>query len=650
MLKRTFALACLAVAGNVTAQGEWYVRGGTEEFVRLLKESAGEGTKVVEFADMAYMPFESATNAVFFVLPDYRKGRETLPDLGKKNSERALAALDRGNRVYVENSVSTSAEARQLLSVELLGTKQMPFTLEYVEWNDDVLQARRSKYLPALPRFRSQRDPARSIVDVSDCLGVHGIRKRGNHRLPLLVASHKGRMFTALTALTRYDVRFSRPYSGWRKFYGDFLNRVAKADKARVESAFGKVYRDFMRPSGGNDPAALVRKAIEWHLKSGILLSPDGTKGMYEAVLSDNLGFRRDLRGDCHFITASLFTCAGKKFGRKDWTEIGKNLADFALARGMQTKDGFIRWFDKDVKGYAGHTVYSSDMGRSSLALVNLYKSTGEKRYLDASRKAGDAFLMWMDGRGLNCGYFHNVDDGGWKGKGVNSNPVFYGEMVSFLLQLSDITGERRYSDAALLTVDKIMEKFPNVSPFGYSDNFTYCRFLVMLACAQRVPGRDYSKAINYVLDFFEKYVQPCGGIQEAPIRLLDDDEASVGFGDGTDHIADLLYCNNIVLKALSALVKLPPERCASVDMAKARKMYSGLRGFIMKTQISSPDPRIDGAWMRAYDMDIDEYYGLDKDKGWGAYCIETGWMTGFIPLSFMFEDEAGSYFFHKAD
>ena len=89
-------------------------------------------------------------------------------------------------------------------------------------------------------------------------------------------------------------------------------------------------------------------------------------------------------------------------------------------------------------------------------------------------------------------------------------------------------------TDAALLTVDKIMGKFPDVTPFGYSDNFTYCRFLVMLACAQRVPGRDYSKAINHVLDFFARHARPCGGIEEAPIRLLDDDEASVGFGDKT--------------------------------------------------------------------------------------------------------------------
>ena len=79
---------------------------------------------------------------------------------------------------------------------------------------------------------------------------------------------------------------------------------------------------------------------------------------------------------------------------------------------------------------------------------------------------------------------------------------------------------------------------------------------------------------------------------------------------------------------------------------AWASGLYSGLRGFFLRTQIASDDPKFDGAWMRAYDMDIDEYYGLDKDKGWGAYCIETGWMTGYIPLVFRYEGEHGSYFF----
>ena len=89
-----------------------------------------------------------------------------------------------------------------------------------------------------------------------------------------------------------------------------------------------------------------------------------------------------------------------------------------------------------------------------------------------------------------------------------------------------------------------------------------------------------------------------------------------------------------------------PPEKVKEIDIAKARRIYAKLRDFLAETQISSSIPKFDGAWMRAYDMDIDEYYGLDKDKGWGAYCIETGWMTGYIPLVFMYEGEQGSYFF----
>jgi hypothetical protein len=646
MKKCLVASVFLVASGSAFAFSEWHVRGGTPEFVRFLQETSGDNVQVKTYSDMAYMPFKTATNAVFFVLPDYSKGVETLPDLGVVNCANAQAAIDRGCRVYVENSLSVSSEARKLLSVELLGKRSMHFDLEYVEWNGDVLQARQSSYLPALPRFASQRSPARSFVDVSDCLGVHGVRRPGRHRLPLLVESQKGRMFTALTSFSRYDVKFMRPYVGWKAFYADFLFRIAKADKSRAERAFTSVYRDFMRPSGGEDPKALVRKAVEWHLKSGILREPSGTNGMYEAVLSDTLGFRTGLRGDCHFITASLFTAAGRKYGRDDWTRVGMNLADFALRRGMQTKDGFVRWFDKETPGYAGHTVYSSDMGRSALAMINLYKTSGERRYLDAARRAGDAFLMWMDGRGLNSGHFDKVDDGGWKGKRTNNNPVFYGEMVPFLLQLGKELGERKYSDAALLTVEKIMEKFPKVTPFGYSDNFTYCRLLLMLACAQRDGEKDYSGAINHVLDFFASHARPCGGIEEAPIRLLDDDEASVGFGDGSDHVADLLYCNNIAFNALSVITKLPAERRMGIDMANAAKLYSGLRGFLLRTQIVSDDPKFDGAWMRAYDMDIDEYYGLDKDKGWGAYCIESGWMTGYIPLVFMYEDEQESYFF----
>ena len=79
--------------------------------------------------------------------------------------------------------------------------------------------------------------------------------------------------------------------------------------------------------------------------------------------------------------------------------------------------------------------------------------------------------------------------------------------------------------------------------------------------------------------------------------------------------------------------------------MEKARRVYGNVRRFLLASQIKSDDPRFEGAWMRAFDMDIGEYYGLNKDKGWGAYCIESGWVMGFIPAVLLFEDDAGSFF-----
>ena len=634
-----FALALAASAAG--AAQTWYVRGGTEAFRSFLKAAGGPDVTVETFSDMAYMPFDTATNAVFFVLPDYEKGKRFLPDLGS-NSVRAEKALERGNRLYVENSIASGADTIRLLGAEVYGTKPVRISQEYIEFNDDVLQARLSSYLPAGTRSPNLRKPAKAVASVSDCLGVHGIRKPGTHRLPVLVASHDAKVHAAFIDFSRFDPHSMRPYVGWKAFYPDFLKRVAGADPKRVAAAFAATYPDFMGDSNGTDAETLVRRAMAWHQKSGVLIAPDGTKGMYEAIVSDTLGYRKGLRGDCHFLTAALFACAGKRYGIADWTRIGTNLADFALSRGFQTKEGFIRWFDRECPGYPGHTVYSSDMGRSSLGLINLYKATGEERYLVAARKAAEAFLLWMDGRGLNSGHFDRVDDGGWKGRGTSDNPVFYAEMISFLLQL----GEKKYTDAALLTLDKINEKFPDVAPFGFSDNFTYSRYLMMLACAQRASDRDYSERINRTLSFFTKHLHPTGGIEETPIRLIDDGEAGIGMGDGSDHITDILYCDYLVLNALSVMLKLPESRRGTVDLPAVRKLYAALRAFLLKVQIASDDPRFDGAWMRAYDMDIGEYYGLDKDTGWGAYCIETGWVTGFIPLVFMYEDASESFFF----
>ena len=620
----------------------WYVCGGTERFRTFLKRLAGDAPFHV-FDAPESVPYEAATNSIFFLLPDYERGRLFIEEMDAADARRVKAAQSRGNRFWIECCLSERNLEPEvnICGTETYGRRMVKLHQEYVEWNGMVLQARQSRYIPAGIRGSNKGNVIKGEVFVSDCIGVHKVYRPGSHRLPATVVSRKGAVVAALMNFTKMDPLFMRPHCRWRDFYAEQFGRLAAADADVAKKAFDEVWPDPISTSGGDDAAVALKRALDWHFASGVLYAPDGTRGMRETVASDDFSYRSALRADSHFITGALFAAAGKKMNRPEWVELGRNLVDFMLEKGAQTDEGFYTWFAR-CEGRAGDTVYSSDMGRDALSMINMYKTTGDAKYLESARRAADAFLLWMNGRGLNAGHFENARSGGWRDNRENDNPVFYGEMVCFLLQL----GGKKYVDAALHTIDRISERFPDVKPFHFSDNFTYSRYLIMLASAQCMTDRDYSGKINQMLDFCERNQHPSGGIVELPIRLDDDDEAGVGIGDGGDHVADILYCNNFVLNATSILVKMPESRRRGVDVEKARRVYGGVRRFLLGAQIVSADKRLDGAWMRAYDMDIGEYYGLDKDRGWGAYCIQTGWVMGFVPLVLLYENEPDSFFF----
>jgi len=81
------------------------------------------------------------------------------------------------------------------------------------------------------------------------------------------------------------------------------------------------------------------------------------------------------------------------------------------------------------------------------------------------------------------------------------------------------------------------------------------------------------------------------------------------------------------------------------VNKEKAEKMRKKLVRFILDIQLAEEDPRLNGGWMRAFDMETDSYFGVNKDKDWGAYCIMGGWIMGFVPLLLMAEEGAVSIY-----
>ena len=58
---------------------------------------------------------------------------------------------------------------------------------------------------------------------------------------------------------------------------------------------------------------------------------------------------------------------------------------------------------------------------------------------------------------------------------------------------------------------------------------------------------------------------------------------------------------------------------------------WERLLDFMARIQIRSKDKRLDGAWMRGYDLKNRDYYACNADADWGTYCIESGWCNTWV-------------------
>ena len=606
---------------------KWYVRGGTAKFRAFLRELCADGDEFTVSRDPEELLSRAGPEHICFLLPDYEGGARSIPCRSTRWIDAVRGLIASGTRLYVENYAARDYLHAELMQAQLMGDFRHLFQ-EYIVRNGEILQSRDGFFFPGVKRG------GRFEAVLTDCIGTHRVVREGNYTFPVLLKNEAGTLLSALTDLSRFDPLFRRPYGAWKKLFAELFSDLTCVPPERCRTAFEKVFPDPVALSPENTPERLVRRALEWHFRAGLLPSPEGKEGMFEMIQSADLTLRRNLRTDSTLLTGAFFASAGASFHEEDLLRTGCDLADFLLDRGVQRPDGLCKWMDNTP------SVWASDCGRDGLALWQLHKVTGKERYRDAALRLADGLLDWLAADGLCCGTFAGPRFP--ENARSTDNPVFYGEMTAFLLQL----GQEKYTQAALRAIRKIGEKFPQVTPFGFSGNFTFSRWLLMLSSAQYHSGEDFSDRINEALAFFVPLQEPCGGVRETPIRLEKHPEAGVAMGDGSDCIADLLYCNNFLLNALSVLRDLPPARRGRVEQTTVENMYGKLRSFWLERQISSPDPRLGGGWMRAFDMGLGEYYGLNKDLDWGAYCIMAGWVMGFVPMVFLEERGGRSFFF----
>lgn len=598
--------------------GKIHLCGGTAPFRRFLEHLVGGRLSRFDSAD-GLPPYRPGDSVLYVILPEYERGETAVRPMPMER----LMVLDgykrNGARIYVENYPSRDYLALDVFGFFMNGRLRC-FYQENVAAGETLLQASGSFYFPQSQPYTPD---VKVLARISDGVGLHREVGSPHFQCPVVTDDSAGCVASTMN-LSCFDPLFMRPRRDWKKFFLGLWRRLLEVEADEAEKAFEEIWPPVIATAGRRDARQSLLAAINWHLESGLLPAADGSRGAYEMIRSDDLEFRADLRTDSILVTGALLAAAGRAFEREEWLRTGAALADFILNRNIRTEDGFIRWYDNQPR------VYSNDLGRHGLALLSLWENTGAERYRECAEKLARAVLQWLSRDGVCCGTFDTRK--GFAGASGVPSPVFHGELAAFLLKLD--------APECREAVRRMLDRIDLDSrAIGHSRPDVWSRALLMYSCAHETV-RDCSAELERLLDYYEARQDPCGGLREDDLfsRRSAAQEAGVAQGGGADRIADLLYCNNYVFAALSVLRN-------KTDEPRVERMYRRLKSFLLNIQIVSDDKRFDGAWMRAFDMDCGEYYGLQLDRDWGPYCIMAGWTMGIIPLVLLDELFAKRFF-----
>ncbi len=526
-------------------------------------------------------------------------------------------------------------------------SKERAFYNEYLVWDGSLLQARCQTYLPG------RLSQGTTLVSVEDCIGSHTPVIPATRKFPAIV-EYGSFLYSALR-LSAFDRLTMLPHSRWCQLYGEIFSKLLATPKERVMEAFRNTWKEPQLAGEENTIRTAVERAVNWHFDSGLLQDATGYGGCYEMIRSYDLQLRHNHRVDVMLLTAALFCSAGKYLSRSELEMCGKQLADHCFRLGLQEKAGanagIFHWYE--TFGLDRKHCYTSDNGRDGMAMLHLYRTTGDERYLESVKALGEAYLRWTDG----TPYFktpsfslskENLDSVTPTDPPINA-PVFYEGMAIVLANLYRLTGDRRYKDQLKLSADAMYAQYPNYSTefSPLSKSFLYSRLITVLCAAQEVGCGDYSDLINSLLDFFQSLQSPCGGIAESELVMSDETfthtEFSVSMGSRHDSIMDILYCLNNLLGCFCLIRSMTNPR--EIDVEKTQAIQKKLIRFTLDIQLTEDDKRLYGGWMRAFDMQTHSYFGVNKDRDWGAYCVMGGWVMGFIPLLLMAEEGVPSIY-----
>ena len=197
--------------------------------------------------------------------------------------------------------------------------------------------------------------------------------------------------------------------------------------------------------------------------------------------------------------------------------------------------------------------------------------------------------------------------------------------------------GDTRYLDMGRRGLETLMSIYPETRR-EQSETEEMCRLVLPLAVLYDVTREETHREMLYrVVRDLQTHKHPSGGYREwdtgykASCSRESSGECSLLTENG-DPVADLLYSTNWLPIGFAYAYYATGDEWF-------RELWRDVVRFCIRSQVISEDATIDGAWCRAFDMDMGEVYSCPHDTGWASCACETGWTIAEILMGMMFMD-----------
>jgi len=399
-----------------------------------------------------------------------------------------------------------------------------------------------------------------------------------------------------------------------------------------------------------------IEMSMSWFEESNMLLN-NGKDGIMEGMATEIYpdGSQRvleDVRNDCTGEASLAYFMNYMLTGEQKNLEISNNLA-YVCFELLQDKShthlkGMMRW-SKIQWGIC----YQDDVARVLIPQFLKCLYTGDNTYLQECKDALDFLVKTTGTDGTRISRTSNATLTLEEMDKLASKPGNFpcvhhnGYYHAALLLAYKLTGVEGYKDTAVKGLTTIMRVYPDTIR-EHSETQELCRLILPLAWLYWVTGEDQHREWLYkVTSDLCRFQHPSGGFLEWDTGykahrsvMANTEECSLLARNG-DPITDLLYSMNWLPIGFIQAYFITGD-----DYFK--KLWKDVARFMMSAQIHSDNKAINGAWARAFDVELNEIYGMPKDRGWGPCVIESGWTVAEIVSGLimgMLEDKISQYY-----